>query len=228
MRRQGGFTLLELLMVTVIIAILATIALPLLLASKIDGNESAAIATLRTLVQAQLSFAQRREADLNNNGNGEYGTFGEMSGNVAVRAAAGGTRYLTPSVVNPSFRLITPLGEMLRSGYVYRLYLPGAGGAGVTELPGGGAATTVDSELAETTWCVYAWPQRAGVTGRRTFFVNQTGDILFTENATYSGSGAPLAAGAALAEPGPAGSIVGGIAAGSTGRDGSFWRTHGT
>ncbi|MGQ0613169.1 MAG: DUF2950 family protein [Planctomycetaceae bacterium] len=228
MRRQGGFTILEVLMVTVIIAIIATIALPLLLASRIDANESAAISTLRTLVQAQLSFAARRDADLNENGNGEFGTFGEMSGNVAVRAASGGTRFLSPTVVNPSFRLITPLGEMQRSGYVYRLYLPGAGGVGVTELAGGGASTSVDADLAETTWCVYAWPQRVGVTGRRTFFTNQSGDILFTSHPLYSGLGAPIPAGAALAEPGAASSIVGPIAVGTTARDGNVWRPHGT
>ncbi len=228
MRRQGGFTLLELLMVTVIIAIVATIALPMLLASRIDANESAAISTLRTLVQAQLSFAQRLDADLNGNGNGEYGTFGEMSGNVAVRASAGGSRFLSPTVVNPSFRLITSLGEMQRSGYIYRLYLPGTGGVGVTELPGGGASTAVDADLAEATWCVYAWPQRVGVTGRRTFFTNQGGDILFTADPLYSGLGAPIPAGAALAEPGPPGNIVGPVAVGSTARDGNVWRPHGT
>jgi len=41
---------------------------------------------------------------------------------------------------------------------------------------GGGAGATVDPDLAETTWCAYAWPSNYGNTGNRTFFVNQGGD----------------------------------------------------
>jgi len=226
-RRSAGFTLPELLIILVIIAILVTIAMPGLLASKIMARETAAIATLRQVVQSQMIFANRKEADLNNNGTGEYGTFGEMSGNIAVRAASGGTRFLAPTVINASFRAISPIGEMYRSGYYYRLYLPNAEGAGVPELSGGGADPAVDPEQAESIWCVYAWPQRFGVTGRRTFFVNQHGDITFTEDSAYSGPGAPIPAGAALIVGGPAGNIAGQVAVGEEGRDGNLWRISG-
>jgi len=201
--------------------------MPNLLSSKIETNETAALATLRQVAQSQMMFANRKEADLNQNGTGEYGTFGEMSGNVAVRAASGGTRFLTPNVIQASFRAISPLGEMYRSGYYYRLYLPKAGGAGVIELPGGGADAAVDPEQAESIWCVYAWPQRFGVTGNKTFFINQHGDITFTENSAYSGPGAPIPAGAALSAGGPAGSIVGAVAVGEEGRDSNTWRISG-
>lgn len=226
-RASSGLTLLEMLVVIVILAIIATISIPMLLGSKISANETAAYVTVRAVVQAQLDFAERREADLNRNGQGEFGTFGEMSGNIAVRASSGGTRYLEPSVVNPSFRLISPLGEMFRHGYYYRIYLPDGAGFGVTELPGGGAAINVDPDLAEATWCIYAWPQRYGATGRRTFFANQTGDVLFTDNPAYSGPGAPIPPGAALAA-GPANSIQGPLATNAVGRDGSIWRAVGT
>lgn len=225
MTSQRGITLLELLIILIVIAVIVTIALPSLLSSRMSANESAAIGTIRQILQSQVQFASRREADLNVNGTGEFGTFGEMSGNVAVRAASGGTRFLDPGVINPSFRAISPVGEMLRDGYYFRIYLPGVGGQGITELPGGGAAPGVDPDQAEATWCVYAWPANYASTGRRTFFANQLGDILFTDSATYTGPGAPIPPGAAFVQPGPGGNIDGRIAVNQQGRDDNLWRT---
>jgi prepilin-type N-terminal cleavage/methylation domain-containing protein len=224
LRNSRGFTLLELLIILVIIAIIVTIALPNLLGARLDSNETAAIATVRQIVQSQMQFASRKDADLNANGIGEYGTFGEMSGNVAVRASSGGTKFLAPTVINPSFRAISPIGEMFRNGYYYRIYLPGATGEGVLELPGGGTDPAVDPDRAESTWCVYAWPQKFGNTGRRTFFANQNGDILYAESADYSGPGAPLTAGAAFTKPWLLTSIDGIPAVNEEGRDDNLWR----
>jgi len=227
MRCHRAFTLIELLTILVIIAIIVTIAIPNLLGSRVEANETAAMATVRTVVQAQLAFVARQDADLNANGAGEFGTFGEMSGNIAVRAANGGTKLLEPGTINPSFRAISPIGEMFRSGYYYRIYLPGTGGSGVIELPGGGADTAIDADLAENTWCVYAWPQKFGTTGRKTFFASQNGDILYTEDANYSGPGAAIVPGAAFAVPGVATSILGHVAANQVGRDGNPWKAAG-
>ncbi|MHC4669001.1 MAG: DUF2950 family protein, partial [Planctomycetota bacterium] len=130
-------------------------------------------------------------------------------------------------VINPSFRAISPIGEMFRAGYYYRLYLPGAAGEGIRELPGGGADASVDPEKAEAMWCVYAWPQKYEVTGRKTFFVNQNGDILFTDDADYAGPGAPILPGSAFLGPGPGGNIDGTVAVNQQGRDGGMWRTAG-
>lgn len=222
--QQRGITLLELLIILIVIAIIVTIALPSLLSSRVSANESAAIGTLRQIIRSQVQFAARAEADLNRNGTGEFGTFGEMSGNVAVRAASGGTRFLDPGVMNASFRAISPVGEMLRDGYYFRIYLPGSSGEGIIELPGGGADAAVDADQAETLWCVYAWPANYASTGRRTFFTNQLGDILFTDSATYSGPGAPIAPGAAFTKPGPGGNIDGRLAVNEEGRDDNTWR----
>lgn len=224
---QRGFTILELLVITAILAILVTMALPNLLGGRITANETAAMATVRGLVQAQLAFQARREADLNGNGLGEFGTFGEMSGNVPVRAAAGGTRFLEPGVVNPSFRSISAAGEMLRNGYYYRIYLPDAAGDGLVELAGGGAALPVDPQNAEAGWCVYAWPQKYDTTGRRCFFVNQGGDVLFSENPRYEGPGAPIFPGAAFEGTGVSNHILGIPAANRVGRDGGEWKSAG-
>jgi type IV pilus assembly protein PilA len=56
MKKNKGFTLIELMIVVAIIAIIAAIAIPNLLRSRIQSNESAAIGNLRTVVGAQTSY----------------------------------------------------------------------------------------------------------------------------------------------------------------------------
>ncbi len=57
MRKQKGFSLIELLIVVAIILIIAALAVPNFLRSRIAANESAAVAAVRIVTSAQISYS---------------------------------------------------------------------------------------------------------------------------------------------------------------------------
>jgi type IV pilus assembly protein PilA len=104
-KTNSGFSLLELLIVVAIILIIATIAIPSLLRSRQAANESAAVANIRTINTAQVTY-------LSSNG-GLYGNVtnlvsaglvdsrfsGTVSGyNYTVTLGAGGQDYTADAV----------------------------------------------------------------------------------------------------------------------------------
>lgn len=102
MKKQNnkGFSLLELLIVVAIILIIATIAIPSLLRSRQAANESAAVATLRTVNTAQVTYLSAS--------GGTYGTFSNL---------------VTEGLLDDTFSAV----PALKSGYVYTVVLSGTG-----------------------------------------------------------------------------------------------------
>ena len=71
-KKNSGFSLLELLIVVAIILIIATIAIPSLLRSRQAANESAAVATVRTITTAEITYLS--------SAGGNYGTISQLVG----------------------------------------------------------------------------------------------------------------------------------------------------
>ena len=57
MKKQKGFSLIELLIVVAIILIIAAIAIPNLIRSKMAANEASAVASLRTINTAEIVYS---------------------------------------------------------------------------------------------------------------------------------------------------------------------------
>ncbi len=86
MKRNSGFTLIELMIVVAIIAIIAAIAIPAILRARISGNETSAVGTLRTLVTQENMWHKQ---DTDGNATNDYWVVDVAGMYRAIRQPAG-------------------------------------------------------------------------------------------------------------------------------------------
>ena len=164
--KSKGFTLIELMIVVAIIAIIAAIAIPNLLRSRMAANETAAVAACKAFCTAEDIY---RRTDYNKDGFLEYAQ--KISGNNSLYEN-------TPSagdigLVDRSFAQAegAPLVATPKAGYVFNVLTgQGASGTGGTRTYMTGTRMTLGYALGATS------NQYDGV-GRNTFTVSNAGTI---------------------------------------------------
>jgi type II secretory pathway pseudopilin PulG len=157
-----------------VVAIIAAIAIPNLLESRVVANEAAAATTLKSGVfPAQVQFQGGGYRDLDHDNVGEFGFFHELSGG----PVAGQVNDQQIHLMTPTERWNKPLPEA--NGYRFAMFLAdGKGGAfGADDKQPAGLSENANE--GERYFIAYAWPIDED-SGRRAFAITSAGMVYAT------------------------------------------------
>jgi prepilin-type N-terminal cleavage/methylation domain-containing protein len=165
-RGPRGFTLIELLIVVAIILIIAAIAIPNLLRSRIAANQASAVGTFRTLNTAEITFA----ITYNTGYTATLGYLGPPTTGQNPSATAAG---LIDSVLSGGSTTAT---MSTKSGYAF-VYTP--------------AATDASGRI--DTYGITATPLGVSTTGTNRYYTDQSGVIRQNSTTVAGSTDSPLA-----------------------------------
>ncbi len=168
-KREKGFSLIELLIVVAIILIIAAIAIPNLIRSRMAANEASAVGSIRTINTAEITF--------NTTYSDGFAKDLLWLGGAAGAKASCGSALLIDSVLGG----LTGVNQ--KSGYNFAVQ---AGTVDVTIVPANCTAGSTDGYTAT------AVPVTPGTTGQRSFCSDASGVIRTNPTGGAPGVTAPL------------------------------------
>jgi type IV pilus assembly protein PilA len=143
-RKQKGFSLIELLIVVAIILVIAAVAIPNLLRSRMSANEASAIASMRSVITSEIVYSMTYPIGFSSS-LPSLGDGGAPANCVPPALPAAGSACLIDA----------SLASGTKSGYLFTYAVAGGGGL-------------------NSSFTLNADPIFSGVSGQRHFFTDDT------------------------------------------------------